>query len=135
MKAKEVIELAKANKVEFVDLKFIDLPGIWQHTTLPVARLDEALFEDGIGFDGSSIRGWQPINASDMLMIPDATSAKLDPFPARPTLSLVCSVYDPITKQPYSRDPRHVAKKAEAYLKQTGIADTCWDLRSQNGTR
>ncbi|MBP9112185.1 MAG: type I glutamate--ammonia ligase [Polyangiaceae bacterium] len=126
MKAKEVIELAKANKVEFVDLKFIDLPGIWQHTTLPVARLDEALFEDGIGFDGSSIRGWQPINASDMLMIPDATSAKLDPFPARPTLSLVCSVYDPITKQPYSRDPRHVAKKAEAYLKQTGIADTCY---------
>lgn len=126
MKAKEVIELAKANKVEFVDLKFIDLPGIWQHTTLPVARLDEALFEDGIGFDGSSIRGWQPINASDMLMVPDATSAKLDPFPARPTLSLVCSVYDPITKQPYSRDPRHVAKKAEAYLKQTGIADTCY---------
>ena len=126
MKAKEVIELAKANKVEFVDMEFIDRRCNRWRTRFHSCRLDEALFEDGIGFDGSSIRGWQPINASDMLMIPDATSAKLDPFPARPTLSLVCSVYDPITKQPYSRDPRHVAKKAEAYLKQTGIADTCY---------
>ena len=124
MKAKEVFELAQKNDVKFVDLKFIDFPGVWQHTTLPVARLDEALFEDGIQFDGSSIRGWQPINASDMTMIPDVESAKLDPFFAHPTLSLVCSVYDPITKQPYSRDPRHIAKKAEAYLRQTGIADT-----------
>jgi len=126
MKPTEVIELAKKNDVKFVDLKFIDLPGVWQHTTLPVARLDEALFEDGIQFDGSSIRGWQPINASDMTMIPDAESAKLDPFFAHPTISLVCSVYDPITKQPYSRDPRHIAKKAEAYLRQTGIGDTAY---------
>src|SRR6185312_13229730 len=112
MKPKEVIELANKNDVKFVDLKFIDFPGVWQHTTLPVARLDEALFEDGIQFDGSSVRGWQPINASDMTMIPDAETAKLDPFFAHPTLSLVCSVFDPITKQP------------EAYLRQTGIADT-----------
>jgi len=124
MKPKEAIELAHKNDVKFVDLKFIDFPGVWQHTTLPVARLDEALFEDGIQFDGSSVRGWQPINASDMTMIPDAETAKLDPFFAHPTLSLTCSVFDPITKQPYSRDPRHIAKKAEAYLRQTGIADT-----------
>ena len=126
MKPKEVLELAKTNNVKFVDLKFIDFPGQWQHTTLPAHRLDEALFEDGVAFDGSSIRGWQPINASDMLMVPDASTAKIDPFYANPTLSLVCSVFDPITKQPYSRDPRHIAKKAEAYLKQTGIADTSY---------
>jgi glutamine synthetase len=124
MKPKEVIELAQKNDVKFVDLKFIDFPGVWQHTTVPVQRLDETLFEDGLAFDGSSVRGWQPINASDMTMIPDPETAKLDPFFAHSTLSLVCSVYDPITKQPYSRDPRHVAKKAEAYLRQTGIADT-----------
>ena len=124
MSPKEVIELAKKHDVKFVDLKFIDFPGVWQHTTLPVWRLDESLFEDGIGFDGSSIRGWQPINASDMLIIPDPETAKIDPFHAYSTLHLVCSVYDPITKQPYSRDPRHIARKAEAYLRQTGIADT-----------
>jgi len=126
MKPKEVIELAQKNDVKFIDLKFIDFPGVWQHTTLPAHRLNEALFEDGIAFDGSSVRGWQPINASDMTMIPDAETAKLDPFFAHPTLSLICSVYDPITKQPYSRDPRHVAKKAEAYLRQTGIGDTAF---------
>src|SRR6187431_2538597 len=126
MKPKEVIELATKNDVKFIDLKFIDFPGVWQHTTLPAHRLDEALFEDGIAFDGSSVRGWQPINASDMTMIPDPESAKLDPFFAHPTLSLVCSVYDPITKQAYSRDPRHIAKKAEAYLRQSGIGDTCF---------
>ncbi|MBK6694527.1 MAG: type I glutamate--ammonia ligase [Myxococcales bacterium] len=126
MKVKEVIELAKKNNVQFVDLKFIDFPGVWQHTTIPVSRLDEALFEDGIGFDGSSIRGWQPINASDMLIIPDPSTAKIDPFHKYPTLHLVCSVFDPITKQPYSRDPRHIAKKAVAYMRQTGIADTCF---------
>src|SRR5947209_18503325 len=126
MKPKDVIELAKKNDVKFVDLKFIDFPGVWQHTTIPAQRLEEGLFEDGLAFDGSSIRGWQPINASDMTMIPDPETAKLDPFYEKATLSLVCSVYDPITKQPYSRDPRHIAKKAEAYLKQTGIADTAF---------
>ena len=109
MKAKEVLELAEKNGVKFVDLKFIDFPGVWQHTTIPVSRLGEGLFEDGLAFDGSSIRGWQPINASDMTMIPDPETAKIDPFYEIPTLSLICSIYDPITKQPYSRDPRHIA--------------------------
>ena len=112
MKPKDVIELAKSKDVKFMDIKFVDFPGQWQHTTLPAHRLDEAMFEDGIAFDGSSIRGWQPINASDMVMIPDAATAKIDPFYENPTLSLVASVFDPITKQPYSRDPRHIAKKA-----------------------
>src|SRR3984957_11701502 len=124
MTPKEVLELAKKHEVKFVDLKFIDFPGVWQHTTIPAQRLNEGLFEDGLAFDGSSIRGWQPINASDMTMIPDPETAKIDPFYDIPPLSLVCSVYDPIPKQPYSRDPRHSARKAEAYLKQTGIADT-----------
>ncbi|MCC6647584.1 MAG: type I glutamate--ammonia ligase [Polyangiaceae bacterium] len=126
MTPKEVLELGKKNNAVMVDLKFIDLPGIWQHTSVPFHRLEEASFEDGFGFDGSSIRGWQPINASDMLMIPDASTARMDPFMARPTLSLICSVVDPITRQPYSRDPRFVAKKAEAYVKQTGIGDTVY---------
>jgi glutamine synthetase len=124
MKPKEVLELAAKHKVQFVDLKFIDFPGIWQHTTIPARRLDEALFEDGLAFDGSSIRGWQPINASDMVMIPDPATAKIDPFHANTTLHLVCSVFDPITKQAYSRDPRNIARKAEAYLKHTGVGDT-----------
>ena len=126
MKPKEVLEYAKKNGAVMVDLKFIDLPGIWQHTSVPVWRLEESSFEDGFGFDGSSIRGWQPINASDMLMVPDANTAQMDPFMAQPTLSLTCSIVDPITRQPYSRDPRFIAKKAEAYLKQTGLADTCY---------
>ena len=111
MKPKEVVEFAKKHDVKFVDLKFIDFPGIWQHTTVPVNRLNEACFEEGFGFDGSSIRGWQPINASDMLIVPDPETAKLDPFTAHTTLSIICSVSDPITGQPYSRDPRFVAKK------------------------
>jgi glutamine synthetase len=126
MTPKEAVELAKKHDVKYVDLKFIDFPGVWQHTTIPVARLEESLFEDGIAFDGSSIRGWQPINASDMVMIPDSSTAKIDPFYATPTLSVICSIFDPITKQPYSRDPRHIAKKAEAYLRQTGIGDTSY---------
>ena len=126
MKPKEVIEFAKKNGVKFVDLKFIDLPGIWQHTTVPVTASTRPCFEEGFGFDGSSIRGWQPINASDMLIIPDAATAKLDPFSRKPHAELICSVSDPITGQPYSRDPRYIAKKAEAYLRQTGIADTSY---------
>jgi glutamine synthetase len=120
------LALAKKHDVKYVDLKFIDLPGVWQHTTIPATRLDEKLFEDGLAFDGSSIRGWQPINASDMVMMPDAESAKIDPFYITPTISFVCSIVDPITKQPYSRDPRFIAKKAEAYLRHTGIADTSY---------
>src|ERR1700730_722094 len=99
MPPKEVLQLAKKHDVKFVDLKFIDLPGVWQHTTIPATRLDEGLFEEGLAFDGSSIRGWQPINASDMVMVPDPETAKIDPFYSIPTLSLTCSIFDPITKQ------------------------------------
>jgi len=121
---KEVVAMAKENKVRMVDLKFIDFPGVWQHFTVPVSQFSESSFEDGYGFDGSSIRGWQPINASDMLVIPDATTAVLDPFCQVPTLSLICNITDPITKQPYSRNPRHVAMKAEAFVKSSGAGDT-----------
>lgn len=124
MKPTEVITLAKEQRAQMVDLKFLDFPGLWQHTTLPIRRLDESLFEDGAGFDGSSIRGWQPIHASDMLILPDPKTAVMDPFSKAPTLSLICNIVDPITHEPYSRDPRNVAMKAERYLKQTGVADT-----------
>jgi glutamine synthetase len=126
MTPKEALDLAKKHDAKYVDLKFIDFPGVWQHTTIPATRLEVGLFEDGLAFDGSSIRGWQPINASDMVMIPDAATAVMDPFYSTPTISFVCSIFDPITKQPYSRDPRHIAKKAEAYLRQTGIGDTSY---------
>ena len=126
MTPSEVLKFAEKHGVKFVDLKFIDLPGIWQHTTVTVQQLKEDSFEDGFGLDGSSIRGWQPINASDMLLIPDPTTAKLDPFTQYPTLSLICNVTDPITKEPYSRDPRNIIRKAEKYLKSTGLADVCY---------
>ncbi len=124
MKPKDVIAFASDNGCKFVDLKFVDLPGIWQHTTIPVSRLDDTLFEEGLGFDGSSVRGWQPINASDMQLTPDPSSARLDPFHAQKTLSMVCKISDPVTGQPYGRDPRYIAQKAENHLKSTGIADT-----------
>ena len=123
---KDVLELAKSKGAVMVDLRFIDLPGVWQHTSVPVHRLDEDAFEDGFGFDGSSIRGFQPINASDMLIIPDPTTAQMDPFTKHPTLVLTCDIVDPITREPYGRDPRYVARKAEAFLKQTGLADTAY---------
>jgi glutamine synthetase len=109
-----------------VDLKFMDFVGLWQHFSVPLAELSEDSFEEGFGFDGSSIRGWQPIHASDMLVVPDAATAIMDPFTCHPTLSLVCNVYDPITKERYSRDPRNIAQKAEAYLKSTGVGDTAY---------
>jgi glutamine synthetase len=121
---KDAIEYAKGQGAVVVDLRFIDLPGVWQHTTVPIHRLDEAAFEDGFGFDGSSIRGYQPINASDMLIMPVAETARMDPFTREPTLVLLCNIVDPITKEPYGRDPRYIARKCEAYVKQTGIADT-----------
>jgi len=123
MKPREVLDLAKKNKVEIVDLKFTDLPGLWQHFSISTSEFNEELFESGIGFDGSSIRGFQSIDESDMLLFPDPASAFLDPFTQLPTLSLICNVKDPITGQSYSRDPRFVAQKAEKYLKSTGIAD------------
>jgi glutamine synthetase len=118
--------MAKENKAKVVDIRFMDFPGIWQHFSVPISELEVSNFEDGYGFDGSSIRGWQPINASDMLVVPDADTAKMDPFYAEPTLVLIGNIVDPITREPYSRDPRHIAQKAEAYLKSTGIGDTAF---------
>ncbi len=126
MSPKEVIEFAKANGAKMVDLKFLDFPGIWQHFSVPISELDEASFEEGFGFDASSIRGWQPIHASDMLVVPDPTTATMDPFMEVPTLSLICNIVDPITKERYTKDPRYIAQKAEEYLKFTGIADTAY---------
>src|SRR4026209_2338849 len=115
MTPKEVLDFAKKKGVKMVDLKFVDLPGTWQHFTMPIAELEEARFKEGIGFDGSSIRGWKSIEASDMLVMPDPNTAIIDPFCAAPTLSMVCSVADTITKQGYDRDPRAIAQKSEAY--------------------
>lgn len=123
----EVLRLAKERGVLMVDYKFVDVPGTWQHFTTPIQALDADTFEDGLGFDGSSIRGFQQINESDMLLLPDASTAIIDPFSAVPTLSIICDVAQPgKTHTPYSRDPRYIARKAEAYLKQTGIADTAY---------
>ncbi len=124
--AKEVVNLAKDLKVAMVDLKFVDMPGIWQHFSIPIGEFTEEIFTEGLGFDGSSIRGWKAINESDMLVMPDPASAQIDPFCADPTLSLICSVHDPITLKPYDRDPRGVAQRAETYLKSTGLADTAF---------
>lgn len=124
MTPKEVLAFAKENKIKMVDLKFIDFPGMWQHFSVPISQLAESSFEDGYGFDGSSIRGWQVINNSDMLVLPDPKTAVVDPFCQIPTLSMICNIVDPVTKEPYSRDPRHVAKKLEKYLKSTGIGDS-----------
>ncbi len=126
MAPKEVLDLAKKNKVKIVDIKFMDLLGTWQHFSVPTSELEESLFEDGLGFDGSSIRGWQAINNSDMLVMPDPATAMMDPFMNDSTLSLLCNIVDPITKELYSKDPRNVAQKAEAYLKSTGIGDTAY---------
>ena len=121
--ASDVQQLAKEAGVKIVDLKFVDLPGVWQHFSIPAEDLDEDLFRDGIGFDGSSIRGYQQIHESDMLLVADAETAYVDPNLEIPTLSLICNVRDPITLQPYNRDPRYIAQKAELYLKGSGIAD------------
>jgi glutamine synthetase len=126
MDPKEVIELGKKHSAVMVDLKFIDLPGKWQHTSVPFERLEVESFEEGFGFDGSSIRGFQPINQSDMLLMPDPETAVMDPFTKHPTLSLQCTIQDTITRQNYSRDPRHIAKKCEAYVKSSGLADTVY---------
>lgn len=126
MTPQEVLELAKKNKAVMLDVKFMDFLGLWQHFSVPMSEVNEGIFEDGFGFDGSSIRGWQPIHASDMLVVPDAGTAVMDPFTKHPTLSLICNIIDPITKEKYSRDPRNISQKAEAYLKSTGIADTAY---------
>ena len=126
MTPKEVLSMAKENGVVVVDLRFMDFPGLWQHFTVPISELEESSFEDGFGFDGSSIRGWQPIHASDMLVVPDATTAKIDPFYEAPSLVLICNIVDPVTREPYTRDPRNIAQKADAYLKSSGIGDVAY---------
>ena len=129
MTPKEVLEFAKERGAKMVDLKFVDVPGMWQHFSVPMRELEEETFIEGKAFDGSSIRGFQTINESDMLVIPDPSTAIMDPFTTVPTLSLVCNIAHPGPagrKSPYSRDPRYIARKAEEYLRSTGIADTSY---------
>jgi glutamine synthetase len=122
--AREAIEWAGETRAKMVDLKFCDLLGTWQHVTLPLSAFDESAFDEGLGFDGSSIRGWQGIEESDMLLMPDPATAIVDPFAAEPTVSFVCEIADPLTLEPYARDPRRVARLAEEHLSRSGIADT-----------
>jgi glutamine synthetase len=126
MSVKEALDLAKKQKAVAADLRFCDFLGTWQHCSFPMSEIDEGVFEDGLGFDGSSIRGWQAIHESDMLMVPDASTAFIDPFYSHPTIVFICDIRDPVTGKPYSRDPRNIAKKAEAYLKKSGIGDTAY---------
>ncbi len=121
-----VIEFCRQQGIQIADLKFVDMPGLWQHISIPISELDEGAFSKGVGFDGSSIRGFQHIHESDMLLIPDAASAFVDPACRVPTISLICTIRDPLSGSNYNRDPRYVAQKAEAYLQSTGIADTSY---------
>jgi len=124
--ASDVLGLAKDRNIQIVDYRFIDMPGVWQHFSVPVSEMTQDSFDEGLGFDGSSIRGFQQIQESDMLLFPDPTTAFIDPFSKYAQLNVICDVRDPLTRETYSRDPRNIAKKAEAYLKQTGIADTVY---------
>ncbi|MFM8633333.1 MAG: type I glutamate--ammonia ligase [Planctomycetia bacterium] len=126
MKPREVLAMCREKEVKAVDLRFTDFLGAWQHLTIPVGKLEEETFEAGIGFDGSSIRGWQAVNESDMLLVPVPDTAFVDPFTQIPTLAMICMIQDPITREDYTRDPRNIARKAVNYLKSTGIADTCF---------
>src|SRR5713101_3632724 len=129
MTPEEVLQFASENGVKMVDFKFVDVPGTWQHFTVPIRELEEETFVEGKAFDGSSVKGFQTINESDMLIIPDPTTAVMDPFTAIPTLSLICNIAHPGPagrKKPYSRDPRYITSKAEEYLRSTGIADTSY---------
>src|SRR6185503_8908318 len=126
MTPQAVLAMCRERDIKAVDLRFMDFPGIWQHFTIPVSKLEEETFEEGLGFDGSSIRGWQAINESDMLLLPQADTAFIDPFTVIPTICIICNVQDPITREDYTRDPRNVARKSVNYLKSTGIADTCF---------
>ena len=122
----DVLAMIKDQAIRVVDMRFTDFPGHWQHFTVNAADIEEDTFEEGLGFDGSSIRGWQAIDESDMLVMPDASTAFIDPFFEEPTLVMICDIADPITKSAYTRDPRAVAKKADAYLQSTGLADTAF---------
>lgn len=122
--AEEVLAMARERNACIVDFKFIDLPGTWQHKSVPMSQVNAEIFADGTGFDGSSIRGFQAIEESDMMLVPDASTAFIDPFSAMPTLSVTCGVMEPASRNRYAKDPRHTAQKAEAHLIQTGIADS-----------
>ena len=122
----EFFQFAKKHKAEMVDLKFVDMLGSWQHCSYPIDTLDAGTFKEGLGFDGSSIRGWMGIHESDMLAVPDANTARLDPFFEKPTVSVIADIVDPVTGKDFTRDPRHVTRKAGQYLKASGIADTCF---------
>lgn len=126
MTPQEVLAMIREKDIKAVDFRFMDFLGVWQHFTIPAGKLDEAVFEDGLGFDGSSLRGWQTINESDMLLMPVPETTFVDPFIELPTIGMICNVQDPITREDYSRDPRNVARKAVNYLKSTGIADTVY---------
>ena len=126
MSPKDVLAFAQESGAKQLDMRFTDIPGLQHHISYPIAMLTEDAFEDGFGIDGSSIRGWAAINESDMILIPDPSTAMMDPFYETPTLVMTGMVKDPITRQSYERDPRHIAQKAEAYLRSTGIADTCF---------
>jgi len=126
MAPKDFFAFAGEHGAEMVDLKFTDLLGTWQHCTFPVETWDDGTFEEGVGFDGSSIRGWQSIHVSDMMAVPDPDTVRIDPFFAEPTVSVIANIVDPVTREDYSRDPRHVARKGEEYLKASGIADACF---------
>ena len=122
----DIFKLIKDENVEYVDIRFCDLPGVVQHFSIPASAFDASVFEDGLAFDGSSVRGFQSIHESDMMLLPDPDTARIDPFRAAKTLNLNFFVHDPFTREAYSRDPRNVARKAENYLASTGIADTCY---------
>ncbi|MCW5697991.1 MAG: glutamine synthetase beta-grasp domain-containing protein, partial [Bauldia sp.] len=126
MTAKEVLQRMKADDIRYVDFRFTDPRGKWQHVTFDRTLIDEEILTEGTMFDGSSIAGWKAINESDMLLLPDVSTATLDPFFAQATLSIICDVLEPVTGEPYGRDPRGIAKKAEAYLKQTKVGDTAF---------
>jgi glutamine synthetase len=122
---KEVLALIRQREVTTVDFRFMDFPGVWQHFAIPADALTEETFEEGIGFDGSSVVGWRAINEADLLVVPQPETALIDPFTARPTLTMICNIQDPVTQEDYTRDPRNIARKAVAYMRATGIADTC----------
>ena len=125
MTPKEVLARIRQSEVTTVDLRFMDFPGVWQHFSIPADALTEETFEEGIGFDGSSVVGWRAINEADLLVVPQPETALIDPFTARPTLTMVCNIQDPITQQDYTRDPRNIARKAVSHMRSTGLADTC----------
>src|SRR5712672_4154586 len=124
--AEDVLKAIKDEKVQMIDLRFTDLPGVWQHFSVPPSAVNANTLDEGIGFDGSSIRGFQEIQESDMLLTPDPDTAYIDPFTKHKTLNINCFVKDPVTGESYTRDPRYIAKKAEDYLRGTGIADTAY---------